>query len=459
MSDTVDVEDTVADDFSREPSKDDQPKLLGVGAVLLSLAAVLGLVGGILAFVIRLPLFALEPGNTFQTESFIEIEGADSFMSPGEVSFVTVTQRRLSPIDWVVSSLQSSDEIFHEDELLQGRTLDEQREENALLMITSQNDAIAAALNHLGFETAEPAGAVIVDVIEGGVLDGVLARNDVITEVDGTPITSDLELFDALDAVEAGQTVTLLAGRPLEDPREIEVELTDDTSGFIGIVRDQGEEDDGAGATISSVLEDGPSADFLLAGDRIVSLDGEAVESFEALVELLVGRRANEQVQIEATRVVDGQEELVVDTVTLGARTLERAGLQQVATQFRDAELPFDVGFTTEDIGGPSAGLAFTVTVLDVLTDGDLTGGANIVVTGAIQRDGRVTPVGGVRQKAYAALEDDADIFIVPEANLAEARETGVDLRIESVTTLGEALDLIAEFGGNVGELPTNGEL
>jgi len=375
------------------------------------------------------------------------------------VSFVTVTQRRLSPIDWVVSSFQNSDEIFHEDELLRGRTIEEQREENAQLMITSQNDAIAAALNHLGFQTAAPAGAVIIDVVEGGALDGVLARNDVITEIDGTPIASDAELFEALDALEEGQTVTLLAGRPLEDPREVEVQLTDDTSGFIGIVRDQEQTDEGAGATISSVLEGGPVADVLQANDRIVSLDGEAIDSFESLVGLLVGRRAGEQVGIEAIRNVDGEEVLLQESIILGTRSLERAGLSQVATQFRDAELPFDVGFTTEDIGGPSAGLAFTVTVLDVLTEGDLTGGANIVVTGAIQRDGSVTPVDGVRQKAYAALEDDADIFIVPEANLAEALETGVDLRIESVTSLTEALDLIADFGGNVSELPSNGEL
>lgn len=433
---------------------------MGIGVVVFSAAALLGLIGGVLAFVIQLPYFALEPGNTFETEDFVEVAGAESFTSPGEVSFVTVTQRRLSPIDWVISSLQDSDEIFHEDVLLRGRTVEEQREENAELMITSQSAAIAAALNHLGFETAVPAGVVIIDVLEGGALDGVLARNDVITEINGAPITTDFELFEALDAIEGEETITILAGRPNFEPEEVTVQLTNDTSGFIGIVRSQSVDDEGNGATIAEAVEGGPAAALLEANDRIVAVDGEAIDSFETLVEVLSQRRAGDEVGVEAVRVVDGEETLVEGTVTLAARTLDRAGLFQVATQFRDSEdLPVDVAFTTENIGGPSAGLAFTLTVLDVLTEGDLTGGANIVVTGTIDRAGNVGAVGGVRQKAYAAEEAGADIFIVPEANLDDAEATDIDVRIETVTTLTEALELIAEFGGNVDELPTTGQL
>ena len=141
-------------------------------------------------------------------------------------------------------------------------------------------------------------------------------------------------------------------------------------------------------------------------------------------------------------------------------RALERAGVLAADTQFRDADLPFDVGFTTENVGGPSAGLAFSLTVLDVLTEGDLAGGANIVVTGSIDRNGNVGRVGGLHQKSFAALDDDADIFIVPEGNLEEAQAAVSEgLRIEGVSTLAEALELIAEFGGNAGELPTDGSL
>lgn len=436
------------------------PDREGAGMKFMIVAVVVGLAAGIASFAVRLPYLALEPGNTFETEDYVAVDGAESYTSPGEVSFVTVTQRRLTPVDWIVSKLQDSDDIFHQDELLGDRTFEEQREENAQLMLTSQNTAIAAALSELGFETAEPAGVVVIDVVEGGPLDGVLARNDVITEVDGTPVATFDELFDELTRIAPDATIELLAGRPGAEPRTVSVERTTDTSAFLGIQRSPELAVAGAGALIDGVVEGGAVEDLLVAGDRIVGLDGEPIDSFEALVGALSGHRSGDVVAIEAVRTADdGGEEIISDTITLGVRALESAGISQASTQLRDAELPFDVGFTTEDIGGPSAGLAFTLTVLDVLTEGDLTGGANVVVTGTIDRQGNVGPIGGVKQKAYAARDADADLFIVPERNFDVARAAVDDLRIESVATLDDALEIIAGFGGNAGSLPSNGEL
>lgn len=459
MSDATEVATSVVDTSSGlDPL--DSPGAFGVGTKFLAFAVLVGLAAGVASFTIRLPYLALEPGNTFETEEYVVVNGAESFTSPGEVSFVTVTQRRLTPMDWVISKLQDSDDIFHEDELLRGRTFDEQREENAQLMLTSQNSAIAAALAELGFETAEPAGVVVIDVVAGGTLDGVLARNDVITQVDGEPILTQDELFDALSAVSSGSSVELLAGRPGAEPQTVQVELSTDTSAFLGIMRGTDVVDDLDGALIDGVVEGGAVEGLLVAGDRIVSLDGAAIDSFESLVAELADRRSGEEVTIEAVRTDgDGSEALISDSITLGVRVLESVGISQAATQLRDTELPFEVGFSTEDIGGPSAGLAFTLTVLDVLTDGDLTGGADVVVTGTIDRNGNVGPIGGVRQKAHAARESDADVFIVPEANLAEARDAVDDLRVEPVSTLDDALEIIAGFGGNAGALPDTGEL
>ena len=52
--------------------------------------------------------------------------------------------------------------------------------------------------------------------------------------------------------------------------------------------------------------------------------------------------------------------------------------------------LPFEIAFDTGEIGGPSAGLAFTLTLLDELTEGDLLGGVDVAVTGTMQLDGSV---------------------------------------------------------------------
>ena len=61
--------------------------------------------------------------------------------------------------------------------------------------------------------------------------------------------------------------------------------------------------------------------------------------------------------------------------------------------------LPFEIAFDTGEIGGPSAGLAFTLTLLDELTDGDLLGGVDVAVTGTMQLDGTVGPIGRLTQK------------------------------------------------------------
>ncbi len=457
MTDITGTAPTVAevDDHSGAP----EPKRFGgfTGAFLgaFFFAALLGAVA---AIVIEIPYFSLEPGDTFATEEFVEVDGTDSFTSEGEVSFVTVTQRRLTPITWALSSLRDSDEIFHEDVILGDQTIDQQREENAQLMLTSQNNAVASALDHLGFETAVPAGVVIIDVVEGGVLDGVLSRNDVISEVNGEVITEAGQLFEVLTNEPDG-TIEVVAARPGTEPRTIEIELTDDTRGFLGVAG--GEDPDGdTGAYLADIIEGGASEGLLEPDDRIVAFEGTPVTSFDDLLPALIDRRSGDVVEVEVAREGNAGTENLSFDIELGVRALERAGIFNADTQFRDADLPFDVGFTTEDVGGPSAGLAFTLTILDVLTEGDLTGGANIVVTGTIDRQGNVGRVGGLHQKSFAALDDDAAVFIVPEGNFEEARAAvSSDLRIEPVTTLDEALDIIAEFGGNATSIPTDGSL
>lgn len=452
MLDGVETDTTVVD-----PSFDDgapESKGPSTSVKAAAVAFFVGLALAVGAVVIEIPYFSLEPGDTFETESFVVVEGTESYTSPGEVSFVTVTQRRLTPITWLISSLRDSDQIFHEDLILGDQTIDEQREENAFLMLSSQNNAIASALDHLGYETAVPAGVVIIDIVEGGALDGTFTRNDVISEVNGVEITEINQLFDLLSDPDL-TSVEIVAARPGTEPRTFEVELTDQTRGFLGVAG--GEDPDGLpGAYLAEIIVGGASEGLLLPGDRIIGFEGAAITSFDDLIPALIDRQSGEDVLVEVQR---GDEVLEVE-INLGVRAFERAGILSADTQFRDADLPFEVEFTTEDIGGPSAGLAFTLTVLDVLTEGDLTGGANIVVTGSIDRNGRVGSIGGVFQKSFAAIDDDADIFIVPEGNLEAARAAaGDELRVEGVNTLEEALEIIDEFGGNAAELPTDGSL
>ncbi len=102
-------------------------------------------------------------------------------------------------------------------------------------------------------------------------------------------------------------------------------------------------------------------------------------------------------------------------------------------------ELPVDISIDAGNIGGPSAGLAFALDIVDELGS-DIDDGRKIVVTGALGLDGAVAPIGGIKQKTIGAREAGADVFVVPEQNAAEARRYADGLSIVSVQTFDEAL-------------------
>ena len=119
-----------------------------------------------------------------------------------------------------------------------------------------------------------------------------------------------------------------------------------------------------------------------------------------------------------------------------------------------DFESSIDVDIDSGDVGGPSAGLAFTLAVLDVLTPGELTGGHRVAVTGTMDIDGNVGPVGGGAQKAIAVRNQGYEVFLVPSDELEEVQEAvGDDVRVIAVDTLDEALDALKSLGGNAGDL------
>ena len=119
-------------------------------------------------------------------------------------------------------------------------------------------------------------------------------------------------------------------------------------------------------------------------------------------------------------------------------------------------QFPFDVQIDSGQIGGPSAGLAFTLSLLDTLTPGDLTGGVEVAATGTIDPSGDVGPIGGLKQKTIAVMRTGAKAFLVPTSEIAEAQEAakGSDLKIVGVATLDEALAALASLGGNATQLP-----
>jgi PDZ domain-containing protein len=112
-------------------------------------------------------------------------------------------------------------------------------------------------------------------------------------------------------------------------------------------------------------------------------------------------------------------------------------------------KFPIEVNIDTSDIGGPSAGLAMTLSILDELTPGNLTGGKMVAVTGEITSDGKVVDVGGVGQKAVAARHRGAALFIVPFDEVADARSRAGSMPVVGVKTLADALTALRKAGGD----------
>jgi PDZ domain-containing protein len=213
----------------------------------------------------------------------------------------------------------------------------------------------------------------------------------------------------------------------------------------------------GTGARISLVTEGSPSSGRLRQGDVVVGVNGRPVAVADDLIAAIRAARPgdNATVEIEPPEVGASRR---TETIQLGRHPDDqnRAFLGvSFATRQQKFDLPFPVTFDTGRVGGPSAGLAFAITVLDLLTEGELTGGKKIAVTGTIELDGTVGPVGGVEQKAITVGREHATLFLVPASELDVARSAaGPGVKVLPVATIGDAVQALAANGGDTSKIP-----
>lgn len=196
-----------------------------------------------------------------------------------------------------------------------------------------------------------------------------------------------------------------------------------------------------AGAEVVLVQPGAPAEDELEVGDLVVRAEGEDVTSTadlrRAFADVEPGQRASLTVEREG------------ETLDLTLPTRESAdepGRAVVGVQVRDAEdfeFPLDIEIDAGSIGGPSAGLAFALDIVDELGE-DVDRGRVVVATGELTLEGDVLAIGGVSQKAIGAREAGADVFLVPDRNAAEAREAAGGLEIVAVSDFDEALSALA---------------
>jgi PDZ domain-containing protein len=173
---------------------------------------------------------------------------------------------------------------------------------------------------------------------------------------------------------------------------------------------------DPSGVHVADVRPGAPADGRLRIGDRLVRADGAAVTSIQQLQRVIQSHRPGETLALGVRR---GDAEVPVK-VQVGLD----GGQPRIGVVLREeyGKLPVPVSIDTENIGGPSAGLMFALSIYDRLTPGDLTGGRRIAGTGQITEEGAVVPIGGVAEKIVAAKRQGATVFLVPSDNCAEAR-------------------------------------
>ncbi|MGN7800722.1 YlbL family protein [Leifsonia sp. 22587] len=361
-----------------EPVRVAPPRRVIAGWVAIGVAVVLALV---LALV-PAPFVIEQPGPVFNTlgtdqqvgaepsgdaKELITIPGQKTYPTSGSLDLLTVSvvgnpEQRPSWLEIAGAWFQPSKAVLPLETVFPpGTTTEQSNAENAALMVDSQQDAIAAALNQLGYTF--PENVAVKQLITGTPASKELKVGDEITAVNGTTITSIQGLRDAVKANGTGKAAEL------------------------AIVRD------GVASTV-------------------------AITPIESQGQVVLG---------------------------IGA------GM--------DYTFPFDVKIQLNNVGGPSAGQMFALGIMDKLTPESLNGGKRVAGTGTIDNAGEIGPIGGIRQKMYAARDTGkASYFLAPASNCDEV--TGhipSGLHVFAVKTLADSLKVLQAVrdGGSTAGLPT----
>jgi PDZ domain-containing protein len=187
--------------------------------------------------------------------------------------------------------------------------------------------------------------------------------------------------------------------------------------------------------TVKGVTSGAPADGHLKVGDVIQSVNGTAIESAGDLTSYIQGKPVGAALSIGYQRGADTATTTVA--TAKGDDGKPRIGIQVEQSQ----PSPITIKITLSDVGGPSAGLMFSLGIVDKVEPEDLTGGLKIAGTGTIDDDGNVGPIGGISQKLLGAKRDGATVFLVPRDNCAEAVANAVPgLKLVQVSTLDNAL-------------------
>jgi len=227
------------------------------------------------------------------------------------------------------------------------------------------------------------------------------------------------------------------------------------------------------GALIYGIEPGSPAAKTLKVAQVITAVNGTTTSTDCALIDALHGLKPGTSVplSVEESSINDVGDFVpgptVTKSVTLGTppKGLVETGCGPPTkpTAFLgidpqtqpDWQFPVKVTVHTQDIGGPSAGLAMTLGIIDKLSSGRLTGNRIVAATGTIDQYGNVGDVGGVAEKTIAVERAGATVFFVPSVELKTAQSKATpQLHVYAVSTLNQVLRILERLGGSVPTKP-----
>ena len=194
---------------------------------------------------------------------------------------------------------------------------------------------------------------------------------------------------------------------------------------------------------VHDVVGDSAAQGIIEAGDTILQVAGQAVETPSDVQKLVRARKPGDTVTLTLNR---GGDDLAVE-VTLGENPHEKGQPMLGILMTSEPAGGLDVHYNLNDIGGPSAGMMFSLAVIDKLTPGQLNGGAFVAGTGTINDAGEVGPIGGIEHKIRASRDAGAQLFLAPKGNcdIAAGAKSG-EMVVAAVETIDDAVKAMEDF-------------
>jgi Lon-like protease len=208
------------------------------------------------------------------------------------------------------------------------------------------------------------------------------------------------------------------------------------------------------GVYVLRVMEGMPAEGKLMPGDLVFEVDGNAFESSDEFIEYIGSKKPGDIVELSYKRNGNSnQVEVPLKELEDGSN---RAAVGIQLVDDKEIDVDPDVTVQSEEIGGPSAGLMFSLEIYNQLTEEDLTKGYQIAGTGTITPDGIVGRIGGIQQKVVAADKAGAEIFFAPyekgakdsnyEEAMIAAKDIDTKMKIVPIDTFDDAVSYLEKL-------------